>query len=92
MKQDANSTQLAASGEVFGGPARVVGIHFVASATAGTITIRDGGATGAIKAVFATPASATATGFIGLSDTPFRCQTDAYCALTDVTSVTVIYA
>lgn len=92
MKQDANSTQLSASGAIFGGPARVVGIYYVAAAGAGSITIRDGGASGTVKAVFATPASATATGFIGLSDTPLRCQTDAYCTISNVTSVTVLYA
>lgn len=89
---DANSTNLSASGAVFGGPARVVGISYVASATAGTITIKDGGSAGASKLVIDTPALATASGYIGLSHTPIRCQTSAYCTISNVTKVTVLYA
>lgn len=88
---DSKATRLTASGAVFGGPARVVGIHYLASATAGTITVRDGGASGTVLAVFDTPASATATGFIGLSDTQLRCRTSAYVTLADVTAATVLY-
>ena len=89
---DAKSTRLTGSGAVFAGPARVLGISWVGNATAGTITIKDGGASGTSIAVFDTPASATTSGFIDLSDMPLRCETDAYCSIVNTTFVTVVYA
>lgn len=92
INSDGKATTLTTTGgAVFGGPARVIGIHFVSSATAGSITIKDGGASGATVATFATPA-AVGTGYIDLAGSPLRCATSAYAALADVTSVTVIYA
>ena len=41
-----SSTQLAASGAVFGGSARIKDLWIAHSATAGTVILRDGGATG----------------------------------------------
>ena len=91
MSSDGKATTLTSTGgAVFGGPARIIGIHFVSSATAGSITIKDGGASGDDLAVFATPA-AVATGYIDLSSSPIRCATSAYGALSNVTSVTVVY-
>ena len=92
MKSDAKSTTLTSSGAVFAGPARVVGIYYVASATAGSVVIKDGGSGGTTVLTLATPASATAVNFVDLSSTPFRCETSAYATLSNVTSVTVIYA
>jgi len=91
MSSDGKATTLTASGAVFGGPARIMGIHFVSSASAGSITIKDGGASGTSLAEFATPA-AVATGYIDLSMNPIRCETSAYGTLSNVTSATVIYA
>ena len=44
-----SSTQLAASGAVFGGSARVKSIYVAHSATAGTVILRDGGSTGTVS-------------------------------------------
>ena len=91
MRSDGKSTTLTADGAVFGGPARIASIYYVASGTAGSIVIKDGGACGSSVLTIATPASATATQFIDFGDNPIRCETSAYCDLTDVTSVTVVY-
>ena len=91
MSSDGKATTLtSAGGAVFGGPARIMGIHFVSSATAGSIVIKDGGSGGDTLATFATPA-AVSTGYIDLSMNPFRCAASAYCALSNVTSATVVY-
>ena len=92
MSSDGKATTLTSTGgAVFGGPARIMGIHFVSSASAGSITIKDGGSGGTSLAVFATPAAVT-TGYIDLSMNPIRCETSAYGALSNVTSATVVYA
>ena len=49
---DVKATNLTGSGVIFAGPARVLGIYFVADTTAGSIIIRDGGASGTIFAGF----------------------------------------
>jgi len=92
MQSDAKSTTLSESGVVFGGPARIRGIYFVGGATAGTIEIKDGGASGATLLTLTTPASVESSNYLELSDSPFRCESSAYATLTDVTSVTVIYS
>jgi len=92
IQTDGKTTTLAADGAVFGGPARIIGIYYVASATAGSIVIKDGGASGTTLINVATPASATATSYVDLSAAPVRCQTSAYADITNVTSITVLYA
>lgn len=91
MRSDGKSTTLTADGNVFAGPARIASIYYVASGTAGSVVIKDGGSGGSTVLELATPASATATQFIDFSDNPIRCATSAYAVVTDVTSVTVVY-
>ena len=91
MHSDSKSTTVTSSGAVFAGPARVVGIYYVASGTAGFVTIKDGGSSGTQLLKIATPASATATQYIPLSGSPIRCETSAYATLSNVTSCTVVY-
>lgn len=91
MRSDGKSTTLTTSGAVFGGPARIASIYYVAGASAGSIVVNDGGSGGGAVLTIATPASATATQFIDFSDNPIRCETDAYGTLTNVTSVTFVY-
>jgi hypothetical protein len=92
MRSDGKATTLTSTGgAVFGGPARIMGIHFVSSATAGSIIIKDGGSGGTALATFATPAAVN-VGYIDLSASPIRCETSAYGALSNVTSATVVYA
>jgi len=86
IQSDGQSTTLTESGAIFGGPARISG------ATAGSVVIKDGGSGGTTLATFATPASATHTAYIDLSNSPIRCSTSAYATITNATSVTAIYA
>ena len=92
MQSDCQTTTLTNNGDIFAGPARIKGIYYVASATAGSITIRDGGASESIKMTIATPASATATQYIDLCGCPLYCTTTAYAGLTNVTSATFVYS
>ena len=91
MHSDSKSTTVTSSGAVFAGPARVVGIYYVASGTAGSVIIKDGGASGTAMITIATPASATAAQYIPLGGSPIRCETSAYATLSNVTSCTVVY-
>ena len=92
MQSDCKGTKLGSSGAIHAGPARVKGIYYVASATAGTITIKDGGSGGTSMLAIATPALATATQYLDLSQAPIRCETSAYATLSNVTSATFVYS
>ena len=92
MDSDVKSTRLAASGSVFGNRARVKTIYVVAGATAGSVVIRDGGASGTILCTVDTPASATETVIVDIPGNGILCETDAYAILTNVTACTVFYA
>ena len=50
-------TQLAASGAVVGGSARVKSIYVAHSAAAGTVLLRDGGSTGTLRCTINTAAA-----------------------------------
>lgn len=87
---DVSVSRVTTSGEIYSGPTRVVGLHYLANATtAGTITLRDGGATGEILAVFDTPGDGSASD-VGMCG-PLRFKTNVYAELTSVAGVTVIY-
>jgi hypothetical protein len=92
VQSDGKATTVTASGAVFGGPARIMGIYYVASGTAGSVVIKDGGSGGSTVLTIATPASATATSYVDLSAAPIRCATSAYATISNVTSATVLYA
>ena len=72
-------------------PARVKTIYYVASGSAGSITLKDGGSGGTSKIVIATPASATATEVVYIPDSGVRFSTDVHATIADVTSVTVFH-
>jgi hypothetical protein len=93
---DVKATNLTASGAIFAGPARVLGIYFVADAAAGSIIIRDGGASGTILATFQTPLGANSAGNewttqIDIPGNGLYCRTSAYATLSGVDKVTVFY-
>ena len=90
------ATRLTASGAIFAGPCRILGIYYVSDTTAGTITIKDGGASGTSVAVFDTPLGANSAGqeipyYIEIPGDGIRCETSGYATLADVDRVTVIY-
>ena len=93
---DVKATNLTGSGEIFAGPARILGIYFVADTTAGSIIIRDGGASGTILATFQTPLGANSAGNewttqIDIPGNGLLCRTSAYATLSGVDKVTVFY-
>ncbi len=93
---DVKATNLTGSGAIFAGPARVLGIYYVADTTAGSIVIRDGGASGTIVATFQTPLGANSAGNewttqIDIPGNGLLCRTSAYATLSGVDKVTVFY-
>jgi type III secretory pathway component EscU len=91
MHSDSKSTTVTSSGAVFAGPARVVGIYYVAGSSTGSVIIKDGGSGGTQVMKIATPAGVTLTQYINLSGSPIRCETSAYATLSNVTSCMVVY-
>jgi len=91
MHSDSKTTTLTASGEVFSGPSRIVGVYYVASAAAGSIVLKDGGASGTTIADIATPGGASNCTYIDLSNAPLRCTTSTYATISNVTSCMVVY-
>lgn len=78
------STNLTATGTVVAGPTRIRSIYN--GAVAGTVTLRDGGASGAVK--FTLPMTAGQT--IDLPGS-IKFETDCHATLTTTTSVTFVY-
>ena len=71
-------------------PARVKTIYYVASGTAGSIVLKDGGSSGTTLMTIATPASATATEVVYIPEGGVRFRTDVHATLPNVPSVTVL--
>ena len=71
---------------------RVKALYIVPSATAGTVVLKDGGATGAVIATINTVASATQPTYMILPGEGFLFRLDVYGEVTSVGSATLIYA
>lgn len=78
------------SGTVKATRAHVHAVQWVNDGTAGTITLRDGGVTGTVRAILSLPASATAHGEIVFPN-PIQFETDCYVVIVHATAVNVIY-
>ena len=94
---DVKTTHLTVSGDVFGGPARVLGIYYCSEGALGTILIRDTSLTGTIVATFDVPAGSGTAGEdtvyqIDIPGNGIYCTNGAYCDLTGgVDKVTIFY-
>jgi hypothetical protein len=77
---------------IYAAPARVTSIQAVCGASAGSIVLKDNGTGGTTLVDLATPGSATATVSVDFSETGLRFPTDCFATLSNVTSVTVLYA
>ena len=94
---DVKTTHLTASGDVFGGPARVLGIYYVSEDALGTIVIRDTSITGTVIATFDVPAGSGTAGEdsvyqIDVPGNGLYCPNGAYAELTGgVDKVTIFY-
>lgn len=89
MQSDVNAISLAASGTVYGGRTRVRGLVIEPGAVAGSVVLKDGGASGTtIMTINTTAASATFTVTIPGEGVLF--STSAYATLSNA-KVTVFY-
>ena len=92
---DVKSTHLTASGDVFAGPARVLGIYYCSEGALGTIVIRDGSVSATVLATFDVPIGSGPAGepVVYQIDVPgngIYCPNGAYAQLTGgVDKVTV---
>ena len=94
---DVKTTHLTASGEIFGGPSRVLGIYYCSEGALGTIEIRDGAVDATVFAIFDVPAGSGTAGEdtvyqIDVPGNGIYCPNGAYAKLTGgVDKVTVFY-
>ncbi len=84
------SAKVTATGNVGTGPARLIAIHAVCGASAGSIVLKDGSG-GATRLDLDTPASATAIIETYIGDTGMRFEDRIHATLTNVTSLTCIF-
>ena len=61
---DVKTTHLTTSGDVFAGPARVLGVYYCSEAALGTIVIRDGAVDATVLATFDVPIGQLITGAV----------------------------
>jgi hypothetical protein len=70
---------------------RVKSIYIVPSATAGSLVLRDGGSSGAVKATINTVASATQPTYMLMPGQGLLFQTAVYGTVSNLGSATIIY-
>ena len=92
----AKAVRLTGDGDIFAGPCRILSIYFVSTVAAGSIVIKDGGASGTTIATFDTPiggASVTQPTYyqIDMPGQGLHCATSGYATLTNVAKVTILY-
>lgn len=73
------------------GRARVKAVYAISNTSAGTLVLRDGGATGPIKATINVLASATSPTYISLPGEGLLFNTDVHVTITNVQSAMVFY-
>ena len=87
---DVQSAKATANGSIFGAPARVKSIYYVGASGAGSITLKNGGASGTSTIVIDTAASAYGNVIVPGDGVLFT--TNVYANLVNITSLTVFYA
>lgn len=90
IQSDVRAATVTADGVAVSSRARVKGVVFTTTATAGSVVLKDGGASGAVKATFNTPAVAGIFNAL-VPDRGIVFDTNVYVDVTDVASVTVFY-
>ena len=94
---DVKTTHLTTSGDIFAGPARVLGVYYCSEAAVGTIEIRDGAVGATVFAIFDVPVGSGAAGGdtvyqIDVPGNGIYCPNGAYAKLTGgVDKVTIFY-
>ena len=90
MQTDVLSATATADGTLVAGPARIKGILLTTTSSAGSVVLKDGGASGATRVTLNTPAVAEMFNAL-LPGEGIRFTTDVYVDVTNVSSVTVFY-
>lgn len=89
VSKTTKSAKTTSTSTLVDGPATVLGIWLLPGALAGSIVLRDGGASGEVKLDIDTPASAGAAQYASLSNIEF--EKDVHATLTNVQSITIVY-
>lgn len=90
MQTDIKSATATADGTMVDQPTRIKGILLTTTGTAGSVVLKDGGASGTARLTLNTPAVAEMFNAL-LPAEGIRFYTDVYVDVTDVASVTVFY-
>jgi hypothetical protein len=90
MQTDVLSATRTTDGTLVAGPARIKGILLTTTSTAGSVVLKDGGASGTTRVTLNTPAVAEMFNAL-LPGEGIRFNTSVYVDVTDVSSVTVFY-
>lgn len=85
------SANVTSTGTLVATPCRVRALHYRAGAAAGTIVLKDGGASGTVKLTIHPPASAAFAGSLSLPGDGILFGTDVHATLTQADSCTVVY-
>lgn len=91
MQTDVKSATAVADGTAVAFRTRVKGLVITTGAVAGSVVLRDGGASGPVITTVATPAVASLQNVL-LPGQGLLFETNVYVDLTDVPSVTLFYA
>lgn len=94
MSTDIKSKYMSATGasSVGGSRTRVRSVHYLCGATAGSISFRDGSASGTeLLKVDTPPVANMGAGVVYIPDNGILFQSDPYVTLTNVTSLTFFY-
>jgi len=90
MQTDVLSATATADGTMVAGPARIKGILLTTTSSAGSVVLKDGGASGTTLLTLNTPAVAEMFNAL-LPGEGVRFKTSVYVDVTNVSSVTVFY-
>ena len=90
MQTDVLSATATADGTIVAGPARIKGILLTTTSSAGSVVLKDGGASGTTRMTLNTPAVAEMFNAL-LPGEGVRFTTDVYVDVTNIASVTVFY-
>jgi hypothetical protein len=90
MQTDVLSATATADGTIVAGPARIKGILLTTTTSAGSVVLKDGGASGTTRVTLNTPAVAEMFNAL-LPGEGIRFTSNVYVDVTNVSSVTVFY-
>jgi hypothetical protein len=93
MQGDVSSTHRNSTGSVYAGRTRVKGFSVCATAsTAGTLLLRDGGASGTVLIEIDIPSNSNPNSFyVAVPQQGVLFKTNVYATITNIASVTVFY-